>query len=35
MIRLNLYGVLYVTHAFVGGMVESGWGRVVTIISDA
>jgi 2-hydroxycyclohexanecarboxyl-CoA dehydrogenase len=35
MIRLNLYGVLYVTHAFIGGMVQSGWGRVVTIISDA
>jgi 3-oxoacyl-[acyl-carrier protein] reductase len=35
LIRLNLYGVMYVTHAFVRGMVESGWGRVVTIISDA
>ncbi len=35
MIRLNLYGVLYATHAFIGGMVRSGWGRVVTIISDA
>ena len=35
LIRLNLYGVLYVTHAFIGGMVEAGWGRVVTVISDA
>ncbi|HVM66402.1 MAG TPA: SDR family NAD(P)-dependent oxidoreductase [Acidimicrobiales bacterium] len=35
LIRLNLYGVLYVTHAFIAGMLESGWGRVVTIISDA
>jgi 2-hydroxycyclohexanecarboxyl-CoA dehydrogenase len=33
--RLNLGAVLHVTHAYVGGMVERGWGRVVTIVSDA
>jgi 3-oxoacyl-[acyl-carrier protein] reductase len=34
LIRLNLYGVMYVTHAFIGPMLRTGWGRVVTIISD-
>ncbi len=33
--RLNLGAVLHVTHAYVGSMVEHGWGRVVTIVSDA
>jgi 3-oxoacyl-[acyl-carrier protein] reductase len=33
--RLNLGAVLHVTHAYVGGMVDQGWGRVVTIVSDA
>ena len=33
--RLNLGAVLHVTHAYVGGMVDAGWGRVVTIVSDA
>ena len=33
--RLNLGAVLHVTHAYVGAMVEKGWGRVVTIVSDA
>ena len=33
--RLNLGAVLHVTHAYVGAMVEHGWGRVVTIVSDA
>ena len=33
--RLNLGAVLHVTHAYVGGMVEQGWGRVVTMVSDA
>jgi len=27
--------VLHVTHAYIGAMVEQGWGRVVTIVSDA
>jgi len=31
----NLFGVLNVTHAVVGGMVARGYGRVVTIVSDA
>jgi 3-oxoacyl-[acyl-carrier protein] reductase len=33
--RLNLGAVLHVTHAYVGAMVDGGWGRVVTIVSDA
>ena len=33
--RLNLGAVLHVTHAYVGAMVDSGWGRIVTIVSDA
>jgi len=33
--RLNLGAVLHVTHAYVGDMVEAGWGRVVTVVSDA
>lgn len=33
--RLNLGAVLHVTHAYVGGMVDAGWGRVVTVVSDA
>ncbi|MET0146968.1 MAG: SDR family oxidoreductase [Ilumatobacteraceae bacterium] len=34
-IDLNLYGVLNCTSAVLGGMVDRGWGRVVTIVSDA
>jgi 3-oxoacyl-[acyl-carrier protein] reductase len=33
--RVNLTGVLHVTHAYVGDMIERGWGRVLTIVSDA
>lgn len=33
--RLNLGAVLHVTHAYLGAMVEHGWGRVVTVVSDA
>jgi 3-oxoacyl-[acyl-carrier protein] reductase len=33
--RLNLGAILHVTHAYLGAMVERGWGRVVTIVSDA
>jgi NAD(P)-dependent dehydrogenase (short-subunit alcohol dehydrogenase family) len=33
--RLNLGAVLHVTHAYVGAMVEAGWGRIVTVVSDA
>lgn len=31
----NFFGVLNSTRALVGGMVERGYGRVVTVISDA
>ena len=34
-LRVNLYGVLHCTHAALPGMVERGWGRVITIVSDA
>ncbi len=33
--RLNLGAVLHVTHAYIRAMVDAGWGRVVTIVSDA
>ncbi len=33
--RLNLGAVLHVTHAYAGAMVDQGWGRIVTIVSDA
>ena len=35
LIRLNLYGVLHMTRAFLPAMVAAGWGRVITISSDA
>ena len=35
LLRLNLYGVLHCCHAVVDGMCERGWGRVITISSDA
>jgi NAD(P)-dependent dehydrogenase (short-subunit alcohol dehydrogenase family) len=34
-IQLNLYGVLRVTRALLPSMIDSGWGRVITIVSDA
>jgi NAD(P)-dependent dehydrogenase (short-subunit alcohol dehydrogenase family) len=34
-IRLNLYGVLHCIHSVVGGMVDRGWGRIITISSEA
>lgn len=34
-VRVNLYGVMYATRAALPRMIESGWGRVITIISDA
>jgi 3-oxoacyl-[acyl-carrier protein] reductase len=33
--RLNLGAVLHVTHAYLGAMIERGWGRIVTVVSDA
>lgn len=35
LIRLNLAAVLHVTHAYLPGMLEQQWGRVLTIVSDA
>jgi 3-oxoacyl-[acyl-carrier protein] reductase len=34
-LRVNLYGVMNATRAALPGMIDGGWGRVVTIISDA
>ncbi len=33
--RVNLTGVLHVTHAYLPAMIECGWGRILTIVSDA
>jgi len=35
LIRLNLAAVLHVTHGYLPGMIEQGWGRILTIVSDA
>jgi 3-oxoacyl-[acyl-carrier protein] reductase len=35
LIRLNLAAVLHVTHAYLPGMLEQQWGRILTIVSDA
>jgi 2-hydroxycyclohexanecarboxyl-CoA dehydrogenase len=35
LIRLNLAAVLGVTRAFLPGMLERQWGRILTIVSDA
>ncbi|HET6950475.1 MAG TPA: SDR family oxidoreductase [Acidimicrobiales bacterium] len=32
---VNLFGVMHCTRAALPSMIESGWGRVITIISDA
>jgi 3-oxoacyl-[acyl-carrier protein] reductase len=34
-LRVNLYGVLHCSRAVLPGMIEAGWGRIVTIVSDA
>jgi 3-oxoacyl-[acyl-carrier protein] reductase len=34
-IWLNFGAVLHVTHAYAGDMVRAGWGRIITIVSDA
>jgi 3-oxoacyl-[acyl-carrier protein] reductase len=34
-VDLNLYGVLNLCHATIGGMRDRGWGRVITISSGA
>jgi NAD(P)-dependent dehydrogenase (short-subunit alcohol dehydrogenase family) len=33
--RVNLTGVLHVTHAYLRDMIGRGWGRILTIVSDA
>jgi len=34
-LAVNLHGVLHCTHAVLPGMIDAGWGRVITIVSDA
>ncbi|MFV0317455.1 MAG: SDR family NAD(P)-dependent oxidoreductase [Microthrixaceae bacterium] len=34
-LRVNLYGVLHCCRVVLPRMVERGWGRIVTIVSDA
>jgi 3-oxoacyl-[acyl-carrier protein] reductase len=34
-LRVNLYGVMHCARAVLPGMIERGWGRVITIVSDA
>ncbi|UDY34293.1 SDR family NAD(P)-dependent oxidoreductase [Dermatobacter hominis] len=34
-IRVNLYGAMHCSRAVLPGMIESGWGRLITIVSDA
>ena len=34
-LRVNLYGVMNATRATLPGMITGGWGRIITIISDA
>jgi 3-oxoacyl-[acyl-carrier protein] reductase len=35
LIRLNLAAVLHVSHAYLRGMLDQQWGRILTIVSDA
>jgi 3-oxoacyl-[acyl-carrier protein] reductase len=34
-IQVNLYGVMHCTRAALPGMIDGGWGRVVTVLSDS
>jgi 3-oxoacyl-[acyl-carrier protein] reductase len=34
-LRVNLYGVMHCARAVLPGMIAKGWGRIITIISDA
>lgn len=34
-VDVNLFGVMNCAHATLPGMIASGWGRIVTIVSDA
>jgi NAD(P)-dependent dehydrogenase (short-subunit alcohol dehydrogenase family) len=32
---VNLFGTMHCTHAALPGMINAGWGRIVTLVSDA
>jgi NAD(P)-dependent dehydrogenase (short-subunit alcohol dehydrogenase family) len=34
-VKINLYAVLHTVHTAVPGMIEKGWGRLITVTSDA
>ncbi|MET0248502.1 MAG: SDR family oxidoreductase [Sphingobium sp.] len=34
-LRVNLYGVMQCARVFAGAMADCGWGRIITIVSDA
>ena len=34
-LRINLFGAVRVVHAYLPGMVQRGWGRIVTVSSGA
>jgi len=34
-LQVNLYGVLHCTRAVIPAMMANGWGRIITVISDA
>lgn len=34
-LQVNLYGVMYACRAVLPGMLANGWGRIITIVSDA
>jgi len=34
-LRVNLYGVMHCTRAALPPMIEAGWGRVITVVSDS
>jgi NAD(P)-dependent dehydrogenase (short-subunit alcohol dehydrogenase family) len=34
-LRVNLYGVMHCIHTALPSMIEVGWGRIVTVLSDS
>lgn len=34
-LAVNLHGVMHCTHAVLPAMIETGWGRIITIVSDS
>ncbi len=34
-VRINFYGVLNCVHVTLPGMIDAGWGRIITLISDS